>query len=177
MFTDEHGEIIYGPGDDVLRLHQKAPLGTCAVTLHLMGYWYDSTKQGPLLCLSKLSRLPKGSEKAYRTDFVSTPPSERAAVIRNEIKSARDRSPPAPGSPGSYVRCSPLAPSSPVAIPESHRQQRIWQLSEASSALFCTESITESPGGSPAHKYNRSSHAASKSLGDLPDMFARHDAK
>ena len=41
-------------------------LGACAVTIHMAGYWYDKTKQGPLLYLMSASALDK--KKKTRVD-------------------------------------------------------------------------------------------------------------
>ena len=60
-------EMIFSAGHELLHLHEKPPLGPCAVSIHLMGYWYDLTKQGPLLYLTKLASFAK--------DVPSTPPS------------------------------------------------------------------------------------------------------
>lgn len=50
-FVDNTGAAIHLPGDEVLKVHAKPPLGVCSPTLHLMGYWHDKTKYGPLIYL------------------------------------------------------------------------------------------------------------------------------
>ena len=56
-FYDAQGSTLYKPGDDILALHSKPPLGQCTPTIHLAGYWFDSTKQGPLVYLSSITLL------------------------------------------------------------------------------------------------------------------------
>ena len=75
-------EVIFSAGHELLHLHEKPPLGPCAVSIHLMGYWYDLTKQGPLLYLTKLASFAK--------DVPSTPPSPwRRTMILLPRKRAR----------------------------------------------------------------------------------------
>lgn len=38
------GGQIFKPGDDILDVHKRPPLGPCTATVHLMGFWYDKTK-------------------------------------------------------------------------------------------------------------------------------------
>ena len=44
--------MAYGPGAKLLDVHARPPLGPCVPTVHMMGYWYDKTKFGPLIYLS-----------------------------------------------------------------------------------------------------------------------------
>lgn len=53
-FYKADGEIAFKPGDDLLLALSQLELGHCALTIHMAGYWYDSTKQGPLIFLSTL---------------------------------------------------------------------------------------------------------------------------
>lgn len=41
----------------MLDLQAKPLVGPCSPTIHLAGYWYDTTKQGPLLYLTELAQL------------------------------------------------------------------------------------------------------------------------
>lgn len=136
-FTNEDDEVEHGPGDELLDVYQKAPLGLCAATIHLMGYWYDLTKQGPLLYLTKLTSIarvlvveppsPPGSCPARlpgwgESDRVGSA-APRALELRDKaFEEARAPSPPALGSPGSPVlkgtslmRVSPLRESGMIA--------------------------------------------------------------
>ena len=65
-FFDEKGAVLYKPGDEMLDVHHRPLLGACAVTIHMAGYWYDKTKQGPLLYLMWASALDK--KKKTRVD-------------------------------------------------------------------------------------------------------------
>lgn len=56
-FFEADGGTKYKPGDEILTIYSKPPLGLCTPTIHLAGYWFDSTKQGPLLFLSTTTSL------------------------------------------------------------------------------------------------------------------------
>lgn len=119
-FVDASGRAILVPGDDLLDLMHKPPLGPCSTTIHLMGYWYDRTKQGALLYLTDVVRhnaspsesMPLPESIAPIPPCVSTSPSAaitRVAAIREEAEQLkRNPSPPAPGSSGSPILRSPL---------------------------------------------------------------------
>lgn len=49
--TSQHS---FGPGDAMLSLAAKPPIGECIPCVHLMGLWHDKTKFGPLVYLSSL---------------------------------------------------------------------------------------------------------------------------
>lgn len=38
------GVKLFNPGDDIIDLYEKPPVGPCTATVHLMGFWYDKTK-------------------------------------------------------------------------------------------------------------------------------------
>ena len=67
---DKAGEkYMYGPGDKILSLHARPPLGPCSPTVHLMGYWFDKTKFGPLIYLHSTNKVdePQTPKKTPRT--------------------------------------------------------------------------------------------------------------
>ena len=72
-FCDVNGQstdkYMYGPGDKILSLHARPPLGSCSPTLHFMGYWWDQTKFGPLVYLNSTNLVnePKSPKKAPRS--------------------------------------------------------------------------------------------------------------
>ena len=73
--VNREGETAYGPGDKILKLHARPPLGPCSPTVHFMGYWHDKTKFGPLIYLLNTNLVkaepetPKKSLRAFETQM------------------------------------------------------------------------------------------------------------
>ena len=65
---DEKGEVMFKPGDQIASLHAKPLLGACSPTIHMAGYWYDQTKQGPLLYLRSVAALPASAATKEQLD-------------------------------------------------------------------------------------------------------------
>lgn len=78
-FSGKNGEVLHKAGDSVVGLHAKPLLGACSPTIHMAGYWYDQTKQGPLLYLTSVCAIDKGADKEI---LVDEPP-----IINELIKS------------------------------------------------------------------------------------------
>ena len=143
-FLSPDGELLFGPGDELLDVHQKPPLGPCSAVVHMMGYWYDRTKQGPLLYLTEvgmLTRIPNVSPvqptlEAVQPRSPAGSPNRIVAIKAMAEDLARNPSPPAgeqltrPSAdsniPRSWGRL-PLVQSaaSPVASPGTRRQRRM----------------------------------------------------
>ena len=135
-FLTSDGGILFGPGDELLDVHQKPPLGACSVVVHLMGYWYDKTRQGPLLYLTEISLLPK-EERAHIDSPVFAvgksgsphgpkPPNRMAEIIDEDEQLMREPSPPAPHARGSRTaHLFANLPESIVSPKHRHRARRI----------------------------------------------------
>lgn len=85
-FCDAQGDVLFSPGDDILHLHAKPKLGLCSLTVHLAGYWYDCTKQGPLLYLAEVHALGKEADPGLNLPPTISEQSPGGTVFRRELK-------------------------------------------------------------------------------------------
>ena len=146
---DSEKNVLYQPGDKLVDIYQKVPLGPCTVSIHMMGYWYDLTKQGPLLYLAELCTLASNEQSIVAgrpifslpdniEDFGSVPITSRALELRHRaFKESRDITPPPRGSPesGSRVIKSPKQPKamSPLRIHVAKTLEEGFSLGESMS--------------------------------------------
>ena len=104
--------MLFKPGDEMLNLHAKPLLGSCAPTIHLAGYWYDKTKQGPLLYLSHFKQHRREPSPPWMTPGRALAP---AAAACSESP-ARSLGAIRPSSPTQAIECATIPPMPPSMV-------------------------------------------------------------